>query len=215
MEWCLVKKAISSPPAECTDAFVYWIVNGYSGIGQENQSETDTRGDIVDGFQSQTMFYNGCTKDVAIAMALSTKYPNAETTINDEFNARFELWGNADTSTFELRALKFDGYKDGVPNFNTFLASGQASGTSGNLILGFASYTCNNSACASPSISTARRNYCLALSSTPGALSVDATVANCDDYETAFDALVLLNNGSATTIPRSVVDFTTAEPFGL
>jgi hypothetical protein len=207
---------ISSPPSDCTDPYIYIIANGYSGIDKTNSSDTANRGNLVSGYQTQAIYYQGCTKDVGIAMSLSTKYTAAIAGANNEFNARFELFGNADTNEFQVRVNKFDGMKDTSWGFNSMKGAGKASGT-GNFIMSMTRYNCNNEACASPTVGTATRNYCLALGSSQGAVEVDSTTTNCSAYVTNYEDtdLTLFTTGASTDLSRSILDFSTKAVFGL
>ncbi len=210
------RTAITAPTSGCTDPYVYVVINGYSSENGTNATDVANRGTRVDGFSFQIFYYNGCSKDVGIAMALNTKYPNATGNTNDEFAGRFELWGNAETHVFDLRVNKLDAYNGGTAGFNSFYASGKGAGSSGNFIMGITPYTCSSTGCSGATAGTAQ-NYCMALGSTAGEVSVDSTTANCADYETSFTTRVSekFTDGTTTGLPRAFVSFSAATVFGL
>jgi hypothetical protein len=208
------KQAITSPPTGCTDAFTYWVGSGYSSLNAVNSEDVVNRGATVNRYQVQGLYYNGCSQDIGIAMALTTIYPLAIPSVN-EFSGRFELFGNAATSVFQLRTLKFD-QNSGSAGFHSIRAAGKAQGF-GNLILEFSKYNCNNAACAAPTVSQTTRQYCLRLGSTEGSVSVDSTVLNCQPHEASLadTSLTTFDSGTSTVLSRSVVDFTGLSVFGL
>jgi hypothetical protein len=167
------KEAITSPSTGCTDAFKYYVAYGYSIPGTSI------------GHQIQKFFYNGCTGDIAVAMAIAS---TADTTVTNGtsqgFNARFELTGNVNTYAFEVRTFKQDMYS-ATDGYTRIEAKGVTQVASGNGYFRAKSKNCSsNGSGGSETCSAGQQDYCIKVSTTEGDYTVvtDATEAatNCD-----------------------------------
>lgn len=164
------KEEITEPAEGCTDANRYYVAMGYS-VG------TSTDG----GYQMQKFVYDGCTKDIAIGMAIGG---TPDTTITDGtsqgFKGRFELTGNTEENTFTVRTFKHDQYS-GTEGYHLIEAKGTSIATSGNAYFRMMlTKNCNQTGCGSATT----EEYCVLVGETEGDYSVvtdsTLTAANCD-----------------------------------
>lgn len=173
----LGREAITSPPADCTDAFKYYIMVGYS-----------TPVGAATGHQIQKVYYDGCEETIAIATHIGTSVTITGSSGGSSlgFNGRFELIGNVSDRSFNLRVGKMDVYADGSTTTNLIEASGiakpeEGSSTNAHFILRMANMCNEDAACGSPFDKT----FCIS-SGLEDALSVETDTTQCTSYETDF-----------------------------
>ncbi len=196
------REALTTPVDGCAAAnsYNYYVVYGYS-----NGTATDG------GYQLQRIFINGCTNDMKIAMALAAIYPS-----QNNFVARFEMTGNPDTRTFQIRTAKLDG--DTGNYFGNFVEAAGVSQT----VNGTAGYfpakirDCSGATC--NSIGTTK-TMCIKTGTTEGSYTQEAVTSStdCDAHETAFNEVANSTNGFEDTndVNLTWLDFSLKSTVGL
>lgn len=97
------RSAVASPSVGCTDAFEYYIMQGYGSDNATNTESVSTRGATVDTAAVKKFYYHGCTKDFKMAFAHTTLY-----SAGVEFSSRSEISGNTSAHSFSMRSDYID-----------------------------------------------------------------------------------------------------------
>jgi hypothetical protein len=207
------RSAIASPPAGCTDAFEYHVMDGYSADDQATQAQDAGYGATQDLGAIARYYYNGCTKDFKIAFAHFGKYSGGA-----EFDSRAEISGNSQAGTFTIRSGFIDADATlaaaGGYNMNTFAGNGQSQleeGTSGtaHFLIGARLTSCPTASCNTPTDS----NFCGKNTSTDRTgIAFESDGTQCSSLATVYNAIDPLD--LAADYPRAL--FTTnLSDFGL
>ena len=188
------RQAIASPSAGCTDAYEYFVVSGYSSKDQANTSDA-SRGATVSVGGVKKFYYNGCTSDLKLVYAQSTKYSGGM-----EFSSRAEISGNTSDHTFKIRT----NYVDGDPaqtNFSHISIGGMgtsqkksATDTDVNFVMAYRGDACPyaSGVVGTCTASNPAKSFCAKNAGTGHAYAVDATVADCASYSAEFTAITTL-----------------------
>ncbi|MEK7690961.1 MAG: hypothetical protein AAB425_08060, partial [Bdellovibrionota bacterium] len=183
--------AVAAPTAGCTDAFEYYVMTASSQNDAVNADQVATRGATVDGSSVQRLYFHGCSKDIKIAYAQSTKY-----VAGPEFSSRTEISGNADTSAFSMRSHFIDSDVN-YASHTTIVGTGKSKGTgtgssAGRFIMGHRTDNCGTGANSTTCTLGTMSSYCAANTGTANTYAVETDTTLCADLTTAYEAITPL-----------------------
>ncbi len=206
------KHAIAAPTAGCTDAFEYYIMDGYSVDDGATSAQDVAYGATNDLSISKKFYYNGCTKDFKLNFAHYGKYSGGS-----EFSSRFEVNGNSDAKTFKMRSQFIDGSGTGNNTHTTFAGMGTSKGTSSAPVyfpIGYRVDTCTGISHTCPAgTSIAATSFCAGNAGTTNSYTATAGTSCLAATRTEYEAIVFLE--AATDLPSGYFVAGTTASYGL
>jgi hypothetical protein len=186
------RQAITSPTTGCTDAYEYYVMTGYGRQDEANTEQVATRGSTVSISSIQKFYYNGCTTDLKLIYAQSTKY-----SAGVEFSSRTELSGNTTDHTFKIRTNYIDAdttYATHISIAGQGTSQKKASGDATvNFVMGYRTDNCGTSSNSSSCSLGTPLSFCVKNTGTTNSYTLDSTTSNCSSYTTEYTAITTLD----------------------
>lgn len=202
--------AISSPSAGCTDAYEYYVMTGYGSKDQANSEQVSTRGTTVSSGGIKKFYYNGCSSDLKLAYAQSTKY-----SLGVEFSSRSEITGNSQAHSFTIRTDYIDAdttYANHITIYGTGVSKVSTSGADPvHFSMGYRSDNCGTSSNSATCTLGTAQNFCVKNAGTTNAYTLQTDSTKCSSIDSTFSAITPLVRSD---LPSGYVEVNAAA-FGL
>lgn len=204
------RQSVENAPADCTDPYEYFVMNANAVDDIENTEQVDERGETVDIASVEKFYYNGCSKDLRLAFAQSTRY-----SAGVEFSSRSEITGNTTTHRFSLRSH----YIDASPLFAQHITlvgtgnsqPGEAGGAPAHFVMGYRADDCGDSSDSSTCTPGTAQTFCARNEGAANAYESESDSGQCASFLSEYQGITPLERSD---LPSGYFD-TSLSAFGL
>jgi len=159
--------------------------------GQLCQKAVATRGSTIDLSTIRKFYYNGCTSELKMAYAGSSKY-----SAGVEFSSRTELSGNTADHSFTIRTQFID-TDTSYATHTTIIGTGKSKKATStdatvNFAMGYRTDNCGTSSNSTSCTLGTAVSFCAKNSGTTNTYALDTTTANCSTYNTTYSGVTAL-----------------------